>query len=72
MKAITQREYLERFQLMIRSRPGVYRNSWSHLLTEFRFNTFKEGRFGLLSQFSVGTIYLPGVVNSNIKASVKP
>lgn len=49
MKAITRRKCLEGFQLIIRSRSGVYRNSWSRLLTEFHFNASEEDQFGFFS-----------------------
>lgn len=46
MKAITLWNYLEGFQLIIRSRSGVYRNSWSCLLAELYFHTLKDDWFG--------------------------
>lgn len=61
-KAITQKKYLEVFQLTIRSRSGVCRNSWSRLLAEFHFNTFEEAKFGCLFplQEYFFFIFMPG------------
>lgn len=41
-KQSLRKKYLEVFQLTIRPRSGVCRNSWSRLLAEFHFNTFEE------------------------------
>lgn len=47
MRAITQEKVFEVSQLMIWSRSGVYRNSWSRLLAEFHFSTSEEATFWL-------------------------